>query len=389
MQKIRIPNKNLPSMKKIQMVDLQSQYQQIKPQIDQGIQEVIDSCAFINGPAVKAFQDDLEKYLQVKHVIPCANGTDALQVSMMALGLKPGDEVITASFTFIATAEVIALLRLTPVLVDVDPHTFNIDPDAIRRAITPKTRAIVPVHLFGQCAPMEEIMNIAREHILFVIEDNCQAIGADYIFADGTRKKGGTIGHVGCTSFFPSKNLGCYGDGGAIFTDDESLAKQLRVIVNHGMTVRYYHDFIGVNSRLDSIQAAILKVKLSRLDTYAARRRAAADHYDQAFRNHPKLQIPARYSKSNHVFHQYTLVTRDLDRAGLQEFLNSRGIPAMIYYPVPLHMQKAYLDPRYKPGDFPVTEALSERVVSLPMHTELDEEQLNHITASVLEFVNR
>jgi UDP-2-acetamido-2-deoxy-ribo-hexuluronate aminotransferase len=371
------------------MVDLRSQYLNIKPQIDQALQEVVDSCAFINGPVVKKFQESLEQYLGVKHVIPCANGTDALQVSMMALGLQPGDEVITSSFTFIATAEVIALLRLTPVLVDVDPETFNIDPAAVRRALTPKTRAIVPVHLFGQCAPMDEIMEIARAHNLFVIEDNCQAIGADYILANGTAKKAGTIGHVGCTSFFPSKNLGCYGDGGAIFTDNDELAAQLRVIVNHGMTVRYYHDYIGVNSRLDSLQAAILGVKLSHLDEYAARRKEAADFYDRAFGNHPKLRAPVRYSRSTHVFHQYTLVTKNLDRKGLLDYLASREIPAMIYYPVPLHMQKAYLDPRYKPGDFPVTESLCDTVVSLPMHTELDEEQLRHITGSVLEFINR
>ncbi|MCX6244756.1 MAG: DegT/DnrJ/EryC1/StrS family aminotransferase [Bacteroidetes bacterium] len=375
-------------MKKIQMVDLQSQYLHIKPEIDKGIQDVIDSCAFINGPAVKTFQENLEKYLGVKHVIPCANGTDALQVSMMALGLKPGDEVITTSFTFIATAEVIALLQLTPVLVDVDPGTFNIDLKAIEKAITPKTKAIVPVHLFGQCAPMEEIMVLAEKHSLYVIEDNCQAIGSDYIFNDGSGKKGGTIGHIGCTSFFPSKNLGCYGDGGAIFTNDDELAKQLRVIVNHGMVVRYYHDIIGVNSRLDSIQAAILNVKLGHLDEYAARRRAAADFYDKAFAGNPKLKTPVRYAKSTHVFHQYTVVTNNLDRKGLIDHLSSKEIPAMIYYPVPLHMQKAYIDPRYKPGDFPVTEALSETVFSLPMHTELDDEQLNHIVTSVLEFVN-
>lgn len=277
-------------MKKIQMVDLRSQYLNIKAEIDKGIQDVIDACAFINGPAVKNFQEDLEKYLGVKHVIPCANGTDALQVSMMAYNFQPGDEVITTSFTFIATAEVIALLKLTPVLVDVDPDTFNIDPKAIERAITPKTKAIVPVHLFGQCAPMEEIMEIASRYNLVVIEDSCQAIGSDYIFRDGTKKKAGTIGHIGCTSFFPSKNLGCYGDGGAIFTNDDELAKQMRVVVNHGMTVRYYHDYIGVNSRLDSIQAAILKVKLARLDEYAAKRRAAADFYDKAFAANPKLK---------------------------------------------------------------------------------------------------
>lgn len=375
-------------MKKIQMVDLRSQYLNMKEEIDKAVHEVIDSCAFINGPSVQAFQKDLEKYLGIKHVIPCANGTDALQVAMMALGLQPGDEVITTSFTFIATAEVIALLRLTPVLVDVDPDTFNIDPKAIEKAITPKTKAIVPVHLFGQTAPMEEIMAIAAKHDLFVIEDNCQAIGADYIFSDGSRKKAGTIGQIGCTSFFPSKNLGCYGDGGAIFTNDDKLASQLRVVVNHGMAVRYYHDYVGVNSRLDSIQAAILKVKLQYLDQYAAKRSAAADYYDKAFSGNPKLQTPARYSGSNHVFHQYTLVTKDIDRAALIAYLNSKDIPAMIYYPVPLHLQKAYIDPRYKPGDFPVTEHLSNTVVSLPMHTELDEEQLKHITSAVLEFVN-
>jgi len=376
-------------MKKIQMVDLRSQYLSIKDEIDKGIQEVIDACAFINGPAVNAFQKELENYLGVKHVIPCANGTDALQVSMMALNLKPGDEVITTSFTFIATAEVIALLQLTPVLVDVDPDTFNIDLKAIERAITPKTKAIVPVHLFGQAAPMEEIMELARKHNLYVIEDNCQAIGSDYIYPNGVRKKAGTIGHIGCTSFFPSKNLGCYGDGGAIFTNDDELAKQMRVVVNHGMTVRYYHDYIGVNSRLDSIQAAILKVKLARLDEYAAKRRAAADFYDKAFANHPRLKTPVRYANSTHVFHQYTLVTNHVDRKALIEFLNAKEIPAMIYYPVPLHMQKAYLDPRYNPGDFPVTEHLCETVFSLPMHTELDQEQLTFISQHVLEFLNR
>ncbi|MCK9421966.1 MAG: DegT/DnrJ/EryC1/StrS family aminotransferase [Bacteroidales bacterium] len=376
-------------MKKLQMVDLHGQYLNIKTEIDKGIQEVIDSCAFINGPAVKKFQENLEKYLGVKHVIPCANGTDALQVSMMSLGLQPGDEVITSSFTFIATAEVIALLKLTPVLVDVDPDTFNIDPLAIERAITPKTRAIVPVHLFGQTAPMEEIMNIAQKHDLYVIEDNCQAIGSDYYFNDGSKKKAGTIGHIGCTSFFPSKNLGCYGDGGAIFTNDDDLARQMRVVVNHGMTVRYYHDYIGVNSRLDSIQAAILNAKLSNLDEYAAKRRIAADFYDKAFVNQPKLKIPSRYPKSNHVFHQYTMIAKSIDRKALIEYLASCEIPAMIYYPVPLHMQKAYLDPRYKAGDFPVTEYLCANVFSLPMHTELDEVQLTYITQNVLEFLNR
>ncbi len=374
-------------MKKIQMVDLGSQYLKIKDEIDNAIQEVVDSCAFINGPAVKTFQDDLEKYLGVKHVIPCANGTDALQVSMMALGLKPGDEVITTSFTFIATAEVIALLGLTPVLVDVEPESFNIDPEAVRKAITPKTKAIVPVHLFGQCANMEALMEIAQANGLYIIEDACQAIGADYIFNHGSRKKAGTIGDIGCTSFFPSKNLGCYGDGGAIFTNDDKLADEMRSIVNHGMKVRYYHDIIGVNSRLDSIQAAVLRVKLQYLDEYTRERQRAADYYDNAFRAYPQLQTPERWPKSTHVFHQYTLVIRDIDRSALQQHLMSKDIPAMIYYPVPLHMQKAYLDPRYKAGDFPVTEMLSDHVLSLPMSTELDEEQLEYITSSVIEFI--
>jgi len=376
-------------MKKIQMVDLKSQYEKIKTEVDKGIQEVIDSCAFINGPAVRDFQSDLEKYLNVKHVIPCANGTDALQVAMMALGLKPGDEVITVSFTFIATAEVIALLGFTPVLVDVEPDTFNISTDSLRKAITPKTKAIVPVHLFGQCANMEEIMEIAKENNLYVIEDACQAIGAEYIFKDGSRKKAGTIGHIGCTSFFPSKNLGCYGDGGAIFTNDDELAKQMRVVVNHGMVVRYYHDYIGVNSRLDSIQAAVLRVKLQYLDEYAKARNYAASFYNKAFENHPKIKTPVTAPYSTHVFHQYTLVLTDVDRNELQSYLASKEIPAMIYYPVPLHMQKAYIDPRYKEGDFPVTEKLCSSVISLPMHTELDDEQLKYITDSVLEFINR
>lgn len=370
------------------MVDLKAQYEKIKPEIDTAIAEVITSTAFINGPIVKEFQADLETYLGVKHVIPCGNGTDALQVAMMALGLKPGDEVIAPSFTFIATAEVIALLGLTPVLVDVDAETFNIDPESLKRAITPKTKAIVPVHLFGQSADMEAIMEIADKHGLFVIEDACQAIGADYIFKNGRKSKVGTIGHVGCTSFFPSKNLGCYGDGGAIFTNDDKLAAKLLSVVNHGMTVRYYHDDIGVNSRLDSIQAAVLKVKLSHLDEYATARQQAASFYDKAFSGNPKLKIPARFSNSTHVFHQYTLVLNQVDRQKLIEFLTSREIPAMVYYPVPIHLQKAYLDPRYKPGDFPITEFLSGIVVSLPMHTELDAEQLNHITSSVLEFVS-
>lgn len=375
-------------MRKIHMVDLHTQYEKIKPAIDKAIQEVIDSTAFINGPAVKDFQHDLEQYLGVKHVIPCGNGTDALQIAMMALGLKPGDEVITADFTFVATVEVIALLGLTPVLVDVDPNTFNIDPAAIEKAITPRTRAIVPVHLFGQCADMDAIMDIARRHNLYVIEDACQAIGADFHSEEGWTRKAGTIGHIGCTSFFPSKNLGCYGDGGAIFTNDDGLARMIRGIANHGMFVRYYHDYVGVNSRLDSIQAAILRVKLPHLDDYAAARNHAAAFYDKAFKNHPGLKIPARFPKSSHVFHQYTLVGQGIDRDGLIRFLAEKDIPAMVYYPVPLHLQKAYRTDRYAEGDFPVTERLSKNVFSLPMHTELDVEQLEYITRHVLEFVN-
>lgn len=375
-------------MKDIRMVDLQGQYEKIKPEVDKAIHEVINSTAFINGPAVKSFQQNLEKYLGVKHVIPCANGTDALQVSMMALGLQPGDEVITVSFTFVATVEVISLLKLTPVLVDVDPDTFNIDLKALERAITPKTKAIVPVHLFGQCADMEPLMEIAKKHNLYVIEDTCQAIGADYTFSDGTSKKAGAIGDIGCTSFFPSKNLGAYGDGGAIFTNDDELAKKMRSVVNHGMTVRYYHDDIGVNSRLDSIQAAILDIKLGHLDEYAEARNNAADYYNRAFANHPRLKTPVKADNSTHVFHQYTLVTNDIDRDGLQKHMMDKGIPAMIYYPVPMHMQSAYHDPRYTEGDFPVTEDLSKKVISLPMHTELDEEQLKAITDTLLEYVN-
>ncbi|TVR43992.1 MAG: DegT/DnrJ/EryC1/StrS family aminotransferase [Bacteroidia bacterium] len=373
-------------MEKIQMVDLKRQYAHIRQELDEAVLQVIGSTQYINGPEVKAFQQDLEAYLDVKHVIPCANGTDALQVSMMALGLQPGDEVITTSFTFVATVEVIALLGLTPVLVDVDPDTFNIDPEAVKKAITPKTKAIVPVHLFGQSAHMEPLLEMAGKHGLYVIEDNAQAIGADYIFADGSRRKTGALGHIGCTSFFPSKNLGCYGDGGAVFTNDEALAQKLRVIVNHGMEVRYYHDSVGVNSRLDSIQAAILRIKLRHLDAYTAARNKAAAFYDNAFKNHPGLTIPARVPYSTHVFHQYTLKVDGVDRFGLQEYLREKDIPAMVYYPVPMHLQKAYMDPRYKAGDFPVTEDLSERVISLPMHTELDEEQLQYITSSVLSY---
>lgn len=367
------------------MVDLRSQYDKIKIEIDHAIHEVIDNSAFINGQIVKEFQTNLEKYLGTKHVIPCANGTDALQISMMALGLQPGDEVITTTFTFIATAEVIALLKLTPVLVDVNPKTFNIEPASIEKAITPKTKAIVPVHLFGQCADMDAIMLIAKKHGLYVIEDACQSIGSDYIFPDGTKRKSGTIGDIGCTSFFPSKNLGCFGDGGAIFTNDDNLAKSIRSIANHGMVVRYYHDTIGVNSRLDSIQAAVLNVKLKYLDEYIKCRQEAAFFYDSLLGQNPKLSIPQRYSKSTHVFHQYTLTVKDVERNKVVESMNAKGIPCMIYYPVPLHLQKAYVDNRYKSDDFPFAEKLSTNVLSLPMHTELDDEQLEFICRNLLE----
>ncbi|MFN5294519.1 MAG: DegT/DnrJ/EryC1/StrS family aminotransferase [Flavobacteriales bacterium] len=374
-------------MMNIPMVDLKTQYHHVKSEIDKAILEVVENTAFINGPAVKEFQTALEQYMQVKHVVNCANGTDALQITMMALDLKPGDEVITTSFTFVATVEVIALLQLTPVLVDALPGTYNIDPVALEKAITPKTKAIVPVHLFGQCADMESIMAIANKYNLYVIEDNCQAIGAYYTFSDGTRKQAGTMGHVGTTSFFPSKNLGCYGDGGAMFTNDDVLAEKLRMIANHGMKVRYYHDSIGVNSRLDTIQAAVLNIKLKHLDTYIANRQRAAAYYDNAFANHPNITIPARDPKSTHVFHQYTLVLKGVDRAALQAKLQEKGIASMVYYPVPMHMQKAYTDPRYKEGDFPVTEELSSNVMSLPMHTELTEEQLAYIVNGVNEAI--
>ena len=369
------------------MVDLQSQYQRIKQEIDNGIQEVIQSAAFIKGKKVTDFQHHLEQYTGAKHVIPVGNGTDALQIALMALGLKPGDEVITPTFTFIATAEVVALLGLTPVVVDVDWDTMNMDMDAVRRAITPKTKAIVPVHLFGQCVEMEALMHLAKEHNLYIIEDACQAIGAQYTFSNGETKQAGTMGHIGCTSFFPSKNLGCYGDGGAIFTNDDELAARMQAIANHGMVVRYHHDMIGVNSRLDSIQAAVLDAKLPHLDEYIAARQQAAEYYDNAFASNEKVLIPCRAPHSTHVFHQYTLRVIGADRDSLREGLAEKGIPAMIYYPVPLHQQKAYLDPRYKDGDFPIAERLAACVLSLPMHTELDEEQLEYITSTVTELL--
>lgn len=374
-------------MSKIQMVDLIGQYNKIQDEVDSAVLNVIRSSAYINGPEVKEFQKEMETYLGVKHFIPCANGTDALQIAMMALNLQPGDEVITASFTYVATAEVIALLKLKPVLVDVKEDTFEIDTDAIEKAITPKTKAIVPVHLFGQCANMEKIMEIAAKHKLYVIEDTAQAIGADYTFSNGKTQKAGTIGTFGCTSFFPSKNLGCYGDGGALFTNDDELAKKARMVANHGQSVLYQHDEIGVNSRLDSVQAAVLRIKLRHLDEYAAARNAVADYYDKAFAGSSKITTPVRSKNSTHVFHQYTMKLHGVDRQALRDHLQTKGIPSMVYYPIPLHMQKAYTDERYKPGMFPVTEKLCSCVLSLPMHTELKEETLKLITDSVLEFV--
>ena len=376
-------------MKKIQMVDLNSQYLKIKEEVNAGIQHVIDTTTFIKGGKVNDFQQKLEKYLDVKHVIPVGNGTDALQIALMALGLKKGDEVILPDFTFIATAEVVALLGLTPVLVDVDFETFNISILALKNAITSKTKAIVPVHLFGQNADMESILEIAKAHELYVIEDACQSIGSEYTFADGRKMHSGCMGDIGCTSFFPSKNLGCFGDGGAIFTNNDELASKMRSIANHGMIVRYYHDMVGVNSRLDSIQAAVLEVKLKYLNDYIASRQAAAAYYDAAFSSVEQLIIPARNLQSTHVFHQYTLKLKDVDRQALQKHLEAKGIPAMIYYPVPLHLQKAYQDVRYQAGDFPVAEKLSACVLSLPMHTELVEEQLEYITRNVLDFLHK
>lgn len=374
-------------MKKIQMVDLQGQYQKIKKTVDASIQEVLNSSAYINGSYVHQFQTDLEKYLNVKHVIPCANGTDALQIAMMGLGLEQGDEVITADFTFAATVEVIALLKLTPILVDVEPNTFNIDIEALKKAITPKTKAIVPVHLFGQCANMEAILEIAKEHGLYVIEDNAQAIGADYTFTNGQKQKAGTIGDVGTTSFFPSKNLGCYGDGGAIFTNNDDLAHTLRGIVNHGMYKRYYHDVVGVNSRLDSIQAAVLNAKLPFLNDYCNARRKAAKYYNDAFTNNKNIITPITSNFSTHVFHQYTLQITNGKRDALHQYLLGKEIPNAIYYPVPLHKQKAYTNNRYKENNFKITNQLSETVISLPMHTELEEEQLAFITKTINDFV--
>jgi len=378
------------------MVDLAGQYQEIKEQVNTAITEILETSSFINGAEVHAFQKELEAYLGVKHVIPCANGTDALQIAMMGLGLVPGDEVITANFTFAATVEVIALLQLTPVLVDVDAATFNIDIAAIEKAITPKTKAIVPVHLFGQCSDMDAIMSLAKKHNLFVIEDNAQAIGAKYRSKTGEKSMAGTIGHVGATSFFPSKNLGAYGDGGAIFTNDDDLAHTIRGVVNHGMYERYHHDVVGVNSRLDSIQAAVLRAKLPKLDSYCDARRTAAKSYSKAFANQPNIIVPKTVNGCEgicdvcdcHVFHQYTLRITNGKRDALVKYLNENGVPCGVYYPIPLHRQKAYADERYKETDFSITNKLVQEVISLPMHTELDNEQLDYIVSKVIEFVN-
>ena len=371
----------------IQMVDLIGQYQKIKSEVDEAVLEVIESAAFINGPKVKEFQASLEAYLGVKHVIPCANGTDALQIALMALDLRPGDEVIVPAFTYVATAEVIALLNLSPVMVDVDPETFNITASILEKAITPKTKAVVPVHLFGQSADMESIMEVARKHSIYVIEDNAQAIGADYTFSDGKNQKAGTIGDIGCTSYYPSKNLGAYGDGGAIFTNNEELGQKIRMIANHGQNKRYYHAMVGVNSRLDSIQAAVLNIKLKHLDEYAAARQTVAAYYDKAFSGVEQLQIPKRQHNSTHVFHQYTLLVKDGRRDELQNFLKDRGVPSMIYYPVPLYEQEAFKSTAANEVNFlPVTDALCKSVISLPIHTEMDETTLQYITQTVISF---
>jgi UDP-2-acetamido-2-deoxy-ribo-hexuluronate aminotransferase len=381
-------------MRPIQMVDTKTQYQKIKSEVDQAVLQVMDSSGFINGKAVQDFALNLSNYLDSKHTIPCANGTDALQIAMMALDLQPGDEVITPSFTYIATTEVIALLRLTPVFAEVDPRTFCIDPSSLEKLITSRTKAIVPVHLYGHAAPMDQIMAIAKKHNLYVIEDNAQAIGSDYTFPDGRRKKTGTIGHIGATSFYPSKNLGAFGDGGALFTDDDALAAKMKMIANHGQSRQYYFDVVGCNSRLDTIQAAILDIKLKHLDEYIVARTTAADFYDKAFSNHPSITPPYRANYSRHAFHQYTILVEGGNNSAtlrneLKDFLASHKIPAMIYYPVPGHKQKMFAHFKLSTGDMPTTDWLTERVISLPMHTELDEEQLQFITGRVLEYFNR
>lgn len=376
-------------MKEIRMVDLKSQYEHIQEEVNKAVLDVIESTAFINGPAVKEFQADLEQYLGAKHVIPCANGTDALQIAMMALGLKAGDEVITPSYTYIATTEVMALLGLVPVFVDVDPKTFCINPNLIEQKITPKTKLIVPVHLYGQAANMDEILSVAKKHNLFVIEDNAQAIGCSYTHADGRVSKTGTMGDIGCTSFFPSKNLGCYGDGGALCTNNDELAAIIRMIANHGQSKQYYHDRVGCNSRLDTIQAAILKIKLPHLDSYCDARRKAATYYDNFFQNITGITTPFRAENNKHVFHQYTLILEGIDRDALREHLAAKNIPAMIYYPVPAHKQGMFASFGVSDTDLPITDWLTTRVISLPMHTELEEEQLQYICNAVKEFVEK
>jgi UDP-2-acetamido-2-deoxy-ribo-hexuluronate aminotransferase len=375
-------------MREIQMVDLKAQYEKIGPEIDAAIKSVLNSTAFIKGPEVKLFEEELQKYMGVKHVISCANGTEALYLAMMVLGLKPGDEVITTNFTFISTVEVVALLGLKLVIIDPDPGTFNISVEAVKKAITPATRAIVPVHLFGQCADMESLMELEQKHNLFVIEDAAQATGADCFYRDGTKKKAGTIGHIGTTSFFPSKNLGCYGDGGALYTNDDILAKKLRSIANHGMKVRYHYDDIGVNSRLDTIQAAILRVKLKYLSEFNAARRKVADLYDEAFEGCHSIIVPERSEYSSHIFHQYTIKVRNGKRDELKKYLETKNIPSMVYYPGPLHMQEAYRYLGYKENDFPVTNALCKEVLSLPMHPDMEQEQIDYIIHNVLKFFN-
>ena len=377
------------TMKPIQMVDTKTQYLKIKTEVDSAIMEVLDSAAYINGKIVTEFSNNLSQYVGVKHTIPCANGTDALQIAMMALGLQPNDEVITPSYTYIATTEVVALLKLKPVFAEVDKDTFCIDPESVRKLITPKTKAIVPVHLYGHAAPMEEIMQIAKEFNLFVIEDNAQAIGSTYTFSDGTKKKTGSIGHIGCTSFYPSKNLGAYGDGGAIFTNDDDLALKLKMTANHGQQTRYYHDLVGCNSRLDSIQAAILNIKLAHLDEYNDARKKVATFYNNALANHPKIKIPFVATFSDHVYHQYTLQLTNVDRDGLQKYLADKKIPSMIYYPVPGHKQKMFDSLGLENVNLEITDDLTSRVISLPVHTELDDEQMNFIVTEVLNFINK
>jgi dTDP-4-amino-4,6-dideoxygalactose transaminase len=373
----------------IQMVDLKGQYGKIKPEVDHAIQDVINKTAFINGPHVKNFTEDFAKYLAVDHVITCANGTDALQIALMALDLKPGDEVIVPCFTYVATAEVIALLKLKPVMVEVDPNTFNITAEIFEKAISSKTRAVVPVHLFGQCVDMEQLMKVANKHSIFVVEDTAQAIGADYTFSDGSVKKAGTIGHIGCTSFFPSKNLGCYGDGGALYTNDPELGSTIKKIANHGQAKKYHHELVGVNSRLDTIQAAVLGIKLKHLDEYANARQTVAKAYDEGLGNISWIQIPMRQANSTHVFHQYTLkLDGSIDRENLRNYLEKQGIPSMVYYPVALHLQQAFRTEEFGEGDFPISEALCESVLSLPIHTEMTREQLEYIISTIKSFKN-